>query len=290
MKPVRVAAVLVIAALLSGICASVAANGRDQDLLTQGKVLIFEKKLDQAYGAFQRLIAEFPHSLLLSQAYFLSARCLQLQGKEAEALRSYELFLQKFPSDPVLYTPSMTCVVELAASLMDKGDATYKDRIVAGLKSPNKDVRYFAALRCGRLKDAHFAATAIPALREIVAKSTEPDFTNRARIALLRLEPKALSKEPAGREPAKKESGTTSQTRMLHVEVYQNGIAKPVVELNLPASLAQMAISSFDESTKQEMRKKGFDVDNVWEDLKRLGPTDILTIRDRDKTIRLWIR
>lgn len=288
MQPTRLAAMLILTALLSGLYASAEADGKDQDLLNQGKVLIFEKKPDQAYGVFQRLIVEFPRSLFLSQAYFLSARCLQLQEKEAEALRAYELFLQKFPGDPVLYTQSMDSVLELSASLLDKGNGAYKDRLIAGLKNPNKEVRYFAALRCARLKDDRFAATALPVLREIVAKETEPDLTNRARIALLRLEPKVLTKESGARQPGKKESGAA--TRMLHVEVYQNGIAKPVVELSLPISLAQMAVSAFDESTKQEMRRKGFDVENIWEDLKRLGPTDILTLRDRDKLIKLWIQ
>ena len=290
MKSLHLAAILMSVVLLSGICVSVAATGKDQDLLNQGKVLIFEKKLDQAYGAFQRLIGDFPRSPLLSQAYFLSARCLQLQEKEAEALRAYELFLQKFPNDPVLQTQSMDSVVELAASLLDKGNPAYKDRLVAGLKSPNKEVRYFAALRCGRLKDAQFAANAIPVLKEIITKETEPDLTNRARISLLRLEPRVLAREARPQETRKKGSSPADQTRMLHLQVYRNGIAKPVVELNLPLSLAQMAISALDESTRNEMRKKGFDVDNIWEDLKRLGPTDILTLRDRDKLVKLWIQ
>jgi hypothetical protein len=31
-------------------------------------------------------------------------------------------------------------------------------------------------------------------------------------------------------------------------------------------------------------------VDNVWEDLKRLGPTNILTFRDEESTIKIWIQ
>jgi hypothetical protein len=290
MKSIRLAVILVSVVLWSGICVSAAAVGKDQDLLNQGTVLIFERKWDQAYGVFQRLIGDFPRSPLLPNAYFYSARCLQLQGKEAEALRAYELFLQKFPNDPILKVQSMDCVVELAASLLDKGNAVYKDRLVAGVKSPDKEVRYYAALRCGRLEDAHLAAMAIPALKEIVERETEPDLVNRARIALLRLEPKVLTRESGAQEARKKGSNPVSQTRMLHLRVYQNGVSKPVVELNLPLSLAQMAISALDESTKNEMRKKGFDVDNIWEDLKRLGPTDILTLRDGEKLVKLWIQ
>ena len=77
---------------------------------------------------------------------------------------------------------------------------------------------------------------------------------------------------------------------MFHVVVYRRGVSEPVVELNLPFSLAQMAVSALDESAKQEMRRRGFDVDNIWEDLKRLGPTNILTFRDGENMIKLWIQ
>jgi len=61
------------------------------------------------------------------------------------------------------------------------------------------------------------------------------------------------------------------------------------VELNIPVSLAQLAIAALDESAKAEIRKKGIDVDNIWEDLKRLGPTNILTFRDGKNLVRIWI-
>lgn len=229
--------------------------------------------------------------MLQSQSYYLSARCLQLQGKEAEALRAYELFVQKFPNDPVLQTVSTNSIVELAASLLDKGDSTYRDRVASALKSPRKEVRYYAALRCGRLNDARLGAMAIPVLKEIVEKEIEPDLTNRARIALFRLDPKILAKQ-SGTQETKKKGGNNpaSQIRMLHLEIYQNGISKPVVELNVPISMAQLLVTAMDESAKNELRKKGFDVDNIWEDLKRLKPTDILTLRDGQKVVRLWIQ
>jgi len=62
-----------------------------------------------------------------------------------------------------------------------------------------------------------------------------------------------------------------------------------LIELNIPVSLAQMAVSALDESAKREMRRKGIDVENIWEDLKRLGPTNILTFRDGENLIKLWI-
>jgi len=59
--------------------------------------------------------------------------------------------------------------------------------------------------------------------------------------------------------------------------------------LNIPVSLAQLAIAALDESARAELRRKGVDIDNVWESLQKLGPTNILTLRDGDSLIKLWI-
>jgi hypothetical protein len=54
-------------------------------------------------------------------------------------------------------------------------------------------------------------------------------------------------------------------------------------------ALADFAIKALDESTKKELRKQGFDVDNTWQSLKQLGPMKILTLRDGDNLVKLWI-
>jgi hypothetical protein len=138
----------------------------------------------------------------------------------------------------------------------------------------------------------------VPILKEVVRKENEREIVDRARIALLRIDPKALSEQTESRKPPKPQPQTDKQqrnekrsdTRMFHLEVYEEGIAKPRVELNIPFALAQLAIAALDESTKKEMRKKGVDVDNVWESLNRMGPTDILTFRDGKNVVKIWIK
>ncbi len=90
---------LILVTLNPGINAPAAGPEKDQDMLNQGKELILERKWDQAHLIFDRFAGTFPKSPLLAQAYFLSARCLQWQGKDVEAIRGYELFLEKFPNE-----------------------------------------------------------------------------------------------------------------------------------------------------------------------------------------------
>ncbi len=132
---------------------------------------------------------------------------------------------------------------------------------------------------------------AVPVLKEIVKQEKDRDLVNRAEIALLRVDPKSLAPitaaKPSGKKPIP--AAVSGQPRMLHLQIFQNGAAKPLVDLNVPVSFAQMAVSALDEPAKAEMRKKGFDVENVMRDLERMGPAKILTIRDANRTVQLWI-
>jgi tetratricopeptide (TPR) repeat protein len=288
LKPDIVLVALMVCSLASGL----AQSARDQTLFNDGKILIFDKKWPEARGVFERVIREYPRGSLVPQAYYYIARCFQFEGKQEEALKAYEVFLQKYPNEPFLPGEARNAVVELAASLFEKGNPAYRRQLETSLRDPNREVRYFAAIRCGQLKDRALTSSAIPVLKDIIARETEEDLVNRARIALMRLEPAALStKAEAPPEPKKREKQEAKRdSRMFHLVVYQQGVSKPVVELNIPVSLAQLAVNALDESAKEEMRRKGFDVDNVWGDLKRLGPTNILTFRDEENTIKIWIQ
>jgi tetratricopeptide (TPR) repeat protein len=290
MSVVKLKGYLLLAALFACCLGSgIAQSAGDQTLFNDGKILIFDKNWPGARSVFERVIQEYPRSPLVPQAYYYIARCYQFQGNQKEALKAYEIFLQKFPNEPFLPAETRNAVVELAASLFEKGDRTYRNQLESSLKSPNREVRYFAAIRCSQIKDGVLASMSVPVLKEILAKETEEDLVNRARIALLRLDPAALTrKAEAPLEPKKRKA--KSDSRMFHLVVSQKGVPEPIVELNIPVSLAQLAVSALDESAKEEMRKKGFDVDNIWEDLKRLGPANILTFRDRENTVKIWIQ
>jgi hypothetical protein len=264
-------------------------GAKDQELFNQGKILIFDKNWEGARTVFQRVIREYPQSNIVPQAYYYIARCYQFQGKESDAIRGYETFLQKYPNEPVYPAEAKNAIVELSASLMEQGDSSYRDRLVSALSANSPtDVRYFAAIRCSRLNDKAITSTVVPILREIVRKGGERDLVDRARIALLRLDPEALTPEktpaPKGGKP-----GNGSAGRMFHLEVYQGGSKEPKVELNLPMALAEFAIKALDESTKKQLKKEGFDVDNVWQSLRQMGPMKILTLRDGDNLVKLWI-
>jgi hypothetical protein len=268
------------------------APARDQEVFNQAKVLMFEQKWDGARQVFQRLIRDFPQSGLAPQAYYYSAYCLQLQKKPEEALLAYEQFLQKYPNEPGYASQARQTIVQTSASLLEQGKTAYRERLVTALKDPRKEVRYIAAIRGSSLRDRELDPLCIPVLKEIVAKEKQQDLVAPASIALLRLDPAALarpaSKSPAGKGNPKQD---TAGVKMLHLQIFENGDQKaPTVELNFPVSFAQIAILALDEPTKAELRKKGFDIENIWEGLNRLSPTNILTVRNGLRVVKLWIQ
>ncbi len=294
MKPLCTAFFILAGSLtLAGRSLGAMPAAKDLELFNQGKVAIFDKDWEGARGIFQRVIQEFPQSALVPQAYYFIARCFQFQGKDTEAIRAYDTFLQKYPNEPFLPGEARNAVVELSATLLEEGDPSYRNRLVSSLTSSDKEVRYFAAIRCSRLKDSHITSMALPVLREIVKSEPDRDLADRARIALLRLDPKGLAPvaevEEKPRSPKVDKRENRGNQRMFHLVVYKTGSSQPAVELNLPVSLAQLAIAALDESSKAELRKKGVDIDNVWESLKSMGRTNILTIRDGENLIKLWI-
>jgi len=295
MRAVRAIRIAVLVSLLAAVLPRHAPcqRGKDQEVFNQAKVLMFDKKWEEARGVFQRIIRDYSSSSVVPQAYFFSARCLQLQGRFQEAIPAYQDFLSRYPAEPFLPAEARNAVVEMSASLFEKGDASHKDLLLAGLGDNRKEVRYFTALRCSYLEDRQLNSRVVPILKEITRDETERDLLDRARIALLRIDPKALSvQKPTEKTPEDDvpRAGRNADTRLFHLEVLEEGSSKPKVELKIPVSLAQLAVAALDESTRREMRKKGIDVDNIWESLKRMGPTDILTFRDGRNVVKIWIK
>jgi tetratricopeptide (TPR) repeat protein len=285
------ALVLLSAVSLGPPVFSGAPPAKDQVIFNQAKTLMFEQKLVEAGQVFQRLIREFPQSSVLPQAYFYTAYCLRLQKKPAEALLAYEQFLQKYPGEPTFAAQARQVVVELAASLVEQGQPAYRNRLITALGDPRKEVRYFAAIRCSSLKDRQLNSLSVPVLKEIMAKEKQQDLVKPASFALLRIDPAALSR-PEPQKTAKSQSKPgDNAVKMFHFRVYEGGEnTAPKVEFDIPVSFVQLFVKALDESTKAELRKRGVDLDNVWESLNQMGPAKILTIRDGASVIKLWIQ
>jgi hypothetical protein len=237
------------------------------EALKNAKALFFDHKYVEARAAWQRAQAAAPE-----EALYWIARCSDALGESERAFTEYGAFLDRNPSDPLKKEEAKTGRIAIASKLYKGGQARYLSLLTDGLVDPSKTVRYFTAFQVARVPGA-VGQKALPILREILGKESDPDLVDRARILVMGLDPKALSGEPA--PPGKKAT-------WLRVRITKKGKTNPEVAVNVPVALAELLFKSLPDDAKTELRKKGYDADNFWERLKSLGPTTVVHIEGED--------
>ncbi len=250
----------------------------DAERLRAAKELFFDKKYDEARRAWQAILpGKGPEAE--SAAYWV-ARCSENLGELERAFKEYGDYLGRPPADRALAEEARTSRAGIAARLYKGGHKEYQTALSAALADPSKTVRYYAALQSCRLEPPA-AQPAVPILKRIVAEEKDEDLVERAKVCLLGLEPQSLSSAPPS---------ATRKASWIRVRIYEKGKPTPQVSVNLPMALADLVFKSLPDETRQKLGQKGFDADNFWERLKKLGPTEIIDIRGDDgEKVQIWI-
>jgi hypothetical protein len=273
-------------ALVALVAPSLALAQAENEKLRNAKALF----LDRQYGEARTLLQSVRSSgsAEAQQALFWIARCSESLGEQERALGEYGEFLASRSVDRTLAEEARTSRIALAVKLAKTGTprrdrAQYLGLAREALADPSRTVRYFAALQLASLGPEHGRA-AVPVLKEILAKESDPDLVDRAKLYLVRLDPGALSGKPAS--PTR--GGTL--TGWIRVRIYEKGKAKPQLAINLPVALAEMVFEGLPADTRKELQHEGYDAGSFWQRLKKTGPTDILTIEgDEGERIQVWI-
>lgn len=280
MRYVRIA---IIFALLGSLGAGVFAQTRaDERLFEEAKVLIFDKKWEAAQSKLESLLELFPESSLKEPVRFYRAKCLgERKDRDREAFDAYDAFLRDArPGDrnAGLLEDAEVSLIDLAYGLYEKGERAKLAAIEDRLRSPNKVARYYAAFKLSHIKDKSVSGRAVPVLIDIVAGERDPELRDRARIALLRVDPGALKEVGDDRREAR--------TRVLRIQVIEDG--KKKVDINIPWALADLALQAIPDEEKSVMRRKGYDLDKI---INELAKTDsrIIEINDEGSVIRIWV-
>jgi tetratricopeptide (TPR) repeat protein len=271
----------------------------DPEALRKAKTLFFDRQYAEARAAWQAVLTTSRGSEADAAAYWL-ARCSENLGEHERALREYGAFLERRPGDAALVEEARTSRIGLATRLYKGGKKEHLPALRDGLQDASKTVRYFSALQLASL-GAPAGAPAVPVLKRIIAEEKDPDLVDRAKLGLLRLDPGALQElPPTGTGPigsgsaGPRGSGPSGAVRReaawVRVRIYERGNARPKVSVNLPVALAELVFKSLPDDAKEELGRKGFNPDNFWEKLKRLGPTQIIDIEGDDgEKIQIWL-
>jgi GTP pyrophosphokinase len=118
--------------------------------------------------------------------------------------------------------------------------------------------------------------------REILEKEKDDDLKDRARLAMLRIDPKELREFEDAREP--------SGVKMLHIRIYSRGRRKPTFSLNIPWALADLAFNTMSDRNRARIRQKGYDLDKIIDQLLHMKG-EVIEIADPEEgvVIKIWI-
>jgi hypothetical protein len=274
--------------ILTGLLAAPAASQTkaEEKLFQEAKILLFDENWEEAQAKLEELLVEYPRSPLVPQAIFYRAKSLGKQrGRQEKALKAYEDYLFTPEKNVSMVEEAETSIIDLAYDLYVGGEGRgYLDKIEDRLQSPDANVRYYAALKLSQVKDKRAASRAVPVLKQIVEKESDPDIKDRAKIALLRISPDSLK----GMEDRHE---TKRSARVLKIRIEVRGHREPELSLNIPWALADLALSAISEKDKAALRSEGYNLDKIVDQLTGMKD-NIIEIRDsenKDRVIRIWI-
>jgi HEAT repeat protein len=276
----RVAACLGLALL----GASLSVVAQDSERLRNAKTLVFDQKYAEARAAWQQILAAGGPEA--GTAAYWVARCSENMKEDTRALREYGEYLARKPADRTLAEEARTSRVGIAARLYRTGQTQYLPILREALADPAKTVRYYAAFQVAGLGGA-LAREAVPILKRIVAEEKDSDLVDRGKLLLLRVDPQALA--PAASTP-RASGAPAKEASWLKVRIYERGKGEPTVSVNVPIALAELALKALPDDARRELEQKGFEPDNLLARLRKLGPTEIVTVEGEDgEKVQIWI-
>ena len=250
--------------------------------------------LDQRWGGVledaDKLLACDPKGPNAPQAAFYRARALDRLRRPADAVAAYQSFLQgncaAAGDDTILCSDARAGLLSLAGEQVAKGDASLMRILLDGLKGPDPYSRVFAGIQISKLSGAKEAkAQALPVLVEGYRLEDDKAFRNEICLAIIRIDP---SKCGGGTSAG---GSNRPEPQWIKVRVFdcKNNVEK--VKVNMPFSFADALLESLGPQVMTEVKKQGFDLDNLWQSLKKLGPEQVfkLEINDGDcENIEIW--
>ena len=251
------------------------------ELLQSAKLLMFDKKWDEAQKKLEKILEKYSFSATAPQAAFYRAKCLEnKEGEEQEALKAYKEYIGSERKSDVWAQEAELSIIKLAFELYEKGRQSYLDEIEKRLYRTDKMVKYFAAIKMSSVGNKKEARKALPVLEEILKNEEDAELRDRAKIAMLKIDPDYFRDF--------EEERYEKRARILKIRVYNKGEKEPVFSLNIPWTLADLALGAIPPEEKKELLDTGYDLDELIDRLTSMGG-DILEIQGKNTIFKIWI-
>jgi len=252
----------------------------DEELFQEAKIMIFDNEWENAQEKLEELLEEYPDSPLYSQAIFYLGRTLENQkGEEREAIDMFKKYILRRDSSEVLTQEAETSIIKLSFVLYEKGRKSYLKEIKTRLYRPNRIVRYYAAIRLSYLKDKREASQAIPILKDILEEEKDQELRDKAKIALLRIDPDYFQDYEEKRDERR--------LMLMRFKIVSKRTRAETFSLSIPWALADLALANIPEEAKDDLRREGYDLDRIMKEIIEGGR--VIEIETKDAIIKIWI-
>lgn len=265
--------IMLAAAWLSAMVPAAA----EKEFFDRARLLLFDKKWSQALTELERIIKSYPDSQYYPPALFYKAKCREELRQWDGALKTYTAYIVLSRSGS-LKEEAQIGVINAAFQLYQAGQKQYFKKITAFMESRNLTLRYYAAFKLSYLEDKQLARRAVPVLKAVIANEADEDLVNRAKIALMRIDPGYL-------KDVSKRRGL--ELASLKIQIYDKQTKKVTTSISIPFGLARLALDALPKKEKAELREEGYDLDRILESLVKSG--DILKIDGEEQVFRLWV-
>ena len=250
----------------------------DKDMFDKVRLAYLDEKYDQALNQLDRLLEKFPGSSYYPEVLFYKGKCYEKKKMPQRALDNFEEFLVVSKNE-VLKEQAEASIIDMNFSLYEKSaDKKHLDEIARDLKSKNEVLRYYAAIVLSKAKDKSSANKAVPILKKVVAEEIDQDLVDRAKLALMRIDPEIF------KQPAKSKN---SKNRMLVIKAVSKKTKIETFSLSIPLALAGLAVDSLPEDAKEELKEKGYDLDEIINTIVEKG--EILKIESENTIFKIWL-
>lgn len=276
MKNLHKTTVIIIIFLLLATVMSLAQS--EKDLYNKAKLAIFDKKWDQALQQIDQLLKDYPGSKYKELSLYYRAKSLFELNRIVEAITDMEEFVSQ-TANGTLREDGIVDILKYNVSLYkDNKNRTYINRILDYLKHENDFIRYYLAFELSYLKDKSLARKAVPVLKEVLDREEDTELKDRAKLALMRIDPKLL--QGVSKEPDFKNA-------LFKITIYNKTEKKFDMEISIPFALAKLALGNLPGELKSQLNKDGVKVDRILHDVLEQG--EIFEFQTEESVVKIWI-
>ncbi len=253
-----------------------------KELLEKAKLNLFDRKWKPALESLEALLDEHPDSSIYPLALFYKGKCLVELKEYEDALEIYDEYL-KLSKNQSLREEAMVATIDLNFRLHEGGGSGYMERIGEFLGNRNKTVRYYAAFKLSYAGDKEAAEAAVPLLKQIAGNESDQELVDRAKLALMRINPRHLKSSPVKNAPKKR----IKDPHSLHIHVFNKQTKEKPFSITLPIALAMLGLESLPEKDKKELEMEGYNLDKIMKNILNSG--EVFRLETEEMVFKIWL-